>query len=1842
MAAKSSPRSRYVFLAALVVLLVGVIAAFAAASGLSLPGSDFVRVTRVEPVGNADNPTSITVAFSSPMVAADRINKPESLKNAPFTVTPAISAMGRWHSPSIYVVELSTPLAKASEYAIEMKPDVTDLKGRPLKNGYVFRTQGLCPLFVRTIYEKERALITIDFNMPVEPAVLKKFLTLKNDKKENIPFSVLETAAAPTIRLECALTKEDGYSLSIAPGLTGVEGPIPTTEKFTSTVSGVKASEAAKHEPLRVETVYSDRDSTGLRIIVRFSETADGTPPATDLRDYLTVSPEVKNLSIAPRYGAWYDAVEIKGDFKPLEKITVTLKKGFSINGENTLEKDVSRTVLMPNYQAKLKFSEEGKYLTPVRGTTVGIEAVNVKEVRYSLLRLYENNITVSMVSDNYTQFGVPEHLSQLVSSGEVKLTAALNEKTRGAFDIASLSGTKRGVFLLTLNGVPTPEGGNREWELWNIRNTIILTDIGISASKRDNGVTVWANSIARGEPLSGARVSVYSASNQLVAQGKTDADGLFTLNRSEPWETGLAPYLVTVATDDDLSFLQLRADLSARAGYDTAGRPYIESGYEAFLFTPRGVFRPGDTVDVKALVRDAKLKAPKDVPLQWRVMTPTGREMRRGGVTLGKNGAALFNLDLPASAATGLYKASLFIPGNEDTPLGTTTFSVEEFVPPRVEVRINAKLEGKARVLLPKGKINYEIEANHLFGAPAANMKYEGDFTAAPKTFTHPQWADYVFEDASRSFAPMRERVAVSGELDDKGKAETDYTAGDWVPPSMISLAFTARVQEDGGRWANQTHVANWFPAENMIGIRKTDEAHVAGKPITVNVAAITPDGKPGTLKKAKVEFFRVDTHYTWIEADGRSHYDSEEEFVPINAKGATVSLKNGTGSFTVTPPRWGEYMVRVSDENSKAAASVRLYAYSMDRAGSGRGSGLMDRVTLELDKKNYKAGDTAKLTLRAPFKGKVLLTAQTYKQLWAKVFDLTETEKTIPVPVTPDMGPNAYLTVWLLRPVTENETGGEAWSAHRAIGVTSLALDPAPLGLKVSLEAPERAVPGKTVDISVDLKDPDGNPVSGEVALALVDEGILSLTGHKTPDPLGFFTGKRMLSAGLYDMYDYLLPPELRAVPLLHPGGDADGAGVEAFMSNIRRNQEMLTVFLGKVETDARGHAATTITLPEYSGKGRIMAVAVTEAFMGSAERSVTISRDIVVEATTPRALAPGDVFTLPLAVFTTNPEKTGNAVITVTAEGPIEFSGPTSFTVALGSAPNAARQKLSLTGRALDANAAAKIIVTTLIPEDPDNSYEQRLEVPVRSPFPRVSRTGSGTVPPGGNVSVNIPSGWIKGTERAFISVSNGPKADLLTVLNQLAQYPYGCLEQTVSKAWPYVALPDLVEETDESLANPEAVKQALDAAVARVGTMQNPDGSFRMWPDQGWSTYRWGSVYATHFLLEAQKRVPVPEDMLSSALSWLQLMLARPEENGYCHTTRAEDSARAYAVFVLTLAGRAPVGWMQHLSEKQNDMYPSGRIFLAAARALHSGGAAPLRKLPKAMPVVENDSPTLDTNLRNNALLLLAWSLVEPGSAEARDLARELIGSMQKDYEYHSTQENGYASLALGRYMDATKASRKPFNAVITTGQGQLLAKGGDKTPLTVRDARLSELSPLNITSEGPGSPMFSWVASGVPVAAPTETSNNLALTRKLTAPDGTELVPGKDGALRVAQGDLINVTLTVNPGTAPLRETIIVDVLPGGLEVENPRLNNIPDNASDDDSDENDDSKPSLRIDIRDDRIILFYDLVTRPTEHTYTLRAVTKGVFTLPPAAAEGMYAPMRHARTGHGTIVVE
>lgn len=1819
------------------ILFLGFLLALAAGSAAVLfasgfPGRDFVRVEKVEPTGNAENPTSITITFSAPMAAETEVGKTQSLADAPFILTPPVSALGVWRTPRTYVVMPTSPFSLATEYCIEMKEGIRDTAGQPLKNAYVFRTALPRLLDATTRYEKNRTIINLEFNMPIAPQVLKKLLSAKDGKGQALTPSL--TGATPATHLSVILPPlpDRAFTLAIAPGLVSSAGPLPNKKQFTIQGNRIRQDQASA-EPLKVGAIYSDRDRNGLRIMVRFSESAGENPPATDFREYVTVEPQVGNLTILPRYSQWYDTLEIRGDFKPHETVTVTVKKGFTINGDNTLAQDATGTVTMPDYQARLAFSEAGSYLTPDRSTLVAIDALNLKEAGYSLLKLYENNVTVAMVS-NQQDLDIPANLSQVVREGTVRLDTPLNEVQRRSINIEKMAAGNRGVFQLQLNAKPLPEGGDDEWSLRNIRKTIILSDIGICAGIRENGVLVWANSISRGTPVSGASVRVFSPSNQVIAQGTTDASGVFTLDRDEPWEKGLAPCLVTVSADGDMSFLQLTRDLQSRGGCDTSGRPYLKTGYEAFLFAPRGVFRPGEKVEIKALVRASDFAAPRGVPLQWRVTAPANRELRRDALVLDERGAGLFSFVLPESAPTGYYRAGLFVPGTEN-PIGTVDFAVEEFVPPRLEVGIDAQVAGKAGILTPKGKIAYAIDASYLFGAPAAGMTYTGDFTVVPKRFAPAGWENFLFEDETRPFAPIRERNAASGRLDEKGDARTEFTAEAWKAPSILSIVFTARVQDDGGRWTSRTHATDWYPAETMIGLQRDDVQARAGSPLRMTAAAVTPDGTPGTPGELRAELFRVNTHYTWIERDGRSWYETDEEYLPVSSQTLSTPLKEGMTQFDMIPPAGGDYLVRVSDTRSGAAASRRFYASSQNGEGARTGSALMDRVFLELDKPHYRPGETATLTVRAPFTGEALLTAQTDRGLWTKAVTLAETESTLSIPVTADMGPNAYLILWLVRPVTSTEEGGAAWSAHRALGIASLSLSPLPKGLNVSLEAPEKALPGKPVSVAVALRDEKGNPIAGEVALALVDEGILSLTGYATPDPLGFFLGRRALAMKLFDMYDLLLPPELVALPLLGPGGGSPGAGMEAFMSNLRRNQEVLSVFLGKIATDADGRATALITLPEYAGKGRLMAVAVSDDRMGSASASVIISRNVVVEATAPRALAPGDAFELPVSVFFSDPAKAAEAEVHIHAAGPLALSGDAAFTARADGQNGAAPVKKTFSMRALEGNAIATITIETAVPGSPDDSYTQKIEVPVRTPYPRTSVSGSGKIPANGSVAVTVPGGWLPDTEQGFLSISGGPTADLMPLLIQLARYPYGCLEQTVSRAFPYAILPEDASRAATLSLGSETARQLLEGAIFRLGTMQNPDGSFRMWPDQDWSPYAWGSVYATHFLLQAQKKAPVPESMLNQGLEWLRALLAQPVLPGPRGADAASQYAtKAYAAFVLTLAGRPPVAWLGYLTENENAMLPSGRIFLAAAKALHSGSPEPLRALPSMETASPAAGPTLESPLRNEALLLLVWSMIDPTSGEAQDLAQAVGKAMREHPAWHSTQENALICMGLGEYMRATEASHQPFAAVAVTRTGGLVAQGDNAAPVAVASATLSGDSPLSLASQGPGTPLFSWTVSGVPTAPPKPVASNLAIRRVFAAPDGAPLPVDKDGCLRLRQGEVMNITLTLSPGSQPLRDAVLTDILAGGVEVENPRLTGGPDDKEKEPS--------SRRIDIRDDRLILFFENVSSPVQYTYSVRAVTKGRFLLPPAAAEGMYDPMRHALTDAGVLIIE
>jgi uncharacterized protein YfaS (alpha-2-macroglobulin family) len=625
--------------------------------------------------------------------------------------------------------------------------------------------------------------------------------------------------------------------------------------------------------------------------------------------------------------------------------------------------------------------------------------------------------------------------------------------------------------------------------------------------------------------------------------------------------------------------------------------------------------------------------------------------------------------------------------------------------------------------------------------------------------------------------------------------------------------------------------------------------------------------------------------------------------------------------------------------------------------------GSQLLDRVEITTDKDLYKIGDVAKVTLNAPFEGLLLFNVEAAKLIGGEVVKVDKAGTVIEVPITKEMFPNAWCAAWLIRPVAEEEARG----THRAIGVKRLNVDISDFRLDVGLDAPDKCDPASKISVELALKDSQGSPVKGEAALVLVDDGVLGLTDFKAPDLLKHFLAPRRMNSGGFDIYDQLMPLEARSTELLHPAGDAALSLMMDKMNSFAgaakaQRFKILSFFEGMLLTDENGVVRADLELPEFSGRGRLFAVAVSGSRFGMAEQTIQIARDIVTEADLPRFAAPGDTFSVPVTVFNSSAEAK-DVTVELSAEGELAFAenAYAENPVTVSVPANGSRQ-WSVTLKALEPGTAVYNIRTlwsenaagtpaepanpanptnsvnpenpaeaaprASVPETSRKSYEQSIEMPVRSPFPVITLSNSGIFQ-SGDAEIDLRAALdFTGPVTGKLILSDTPLVDLSKALQFLAYYPHGCLEQTLSSAWPFLVLPDAISEIDPLLVRGDLVRRKTDYAIARLQTMQLYDGSFTKWPG-GSQPYNWGSVYAAHFLVEARKAgVSFPDEMLTAAVSWMkQFMAALPSLSSLYsayNTGEAQNRAeiqdlttKAYAAYVLTLCGEKPLGWMHYL-------------------------------------------------------------------------------------------------------------------------------------------------------------------------------------------------------------------------------------------------------------------------------------------------------------------------------------
>jgi len=1532
-------------------------------------------------------------------------------------------------------------------------------------------------------------------------------------------------------------------------------------------------------------------------------------PDANEVKEFVSVEPEVSYTVEA--VNSWRGRrLVLRGAFQPGAIYEVTFQEGLPAANGSSLPKTITRSIHFPIPSPAVRLDAPGRYLSP-RGTlNLPIKAVSLTKVVSRVSPVYANNLVAlaQRESEYYRYRG-----QQLVDlAGETRVVTNLLPAAEGSalvkasLDLRALTGGRdHGIFWLDLSGKKASGDGR----------LLVITDLGIAARTFSGGAVVWVNSLQTAEPSADAAVTVYARNNQVLARGTADASGLARLKWSGSGDTD--PFLITAELDGDLSCINVQQTRVSK-GEGLRGEAYLaEAQLEAAVFSDRGIYRPGETVFIQALVRDRNLQSPPSFPALVRVRRPDGRVFQDLPVELDGAGSAVSTVVLPEYLPTGRYQLELVMPGTF-TQLGSTSIALEDFVPPQIRVEVDpAEGPWNAGDLLL-----FTVHSEHLFGRPAVGLKVKAGVTFTGAPFTPTNWLGWRFGDREKAFSQVVRQLG-SKRLDADGMAlfEVD-SRSTWRPPARLKMIQQATVTEASGR-AVTGYASTWVDAYPFyVGLKPAWSGAVrAGETQLVSVVEVAPDGRPVDQEKPLVLTLSKVTWNSVLRRNHRGRYEWKSERQVVKIRQDTLVAGGTARDWSFAVDGAGDYLLAVSDPASGASSSLSFFAGSSDSEWASWSREKPGWVELAWDRESYQAGDTARLQVRAPFTGEALLTVETDRVLESRVVHLEKNTAEFEVPVKAAYAPNAYCTLTLIRPATAEAL----WSAHRAIGALLLPVERPAHQLQMELSAPAVTRPQAQLSTTVTVHDAQGNPVAGAVTLMAVDEAICMLTDYATPDPLKIFNAQRALAVGACDLYSELMPVTedlLEGVPL--PGGGAAGH-LRRRLNPIKANRfKPVALWKSAVKIGTNGQATINLDLPEFSGELRLMAVAYNSEQIGSADAGVLVKRDLIVQPSLPRFLAMGDTCEAVVMLY-------NESGAPLTAQARVTCGGPLRA--------EEADQKIEL-----PKGGSTRVVIPLIAGPGPGKalcrieveagteSFEETVELAVRPATAPDVKAMSRRLKAGESVTLEPPADWL--TESLYLSgaVSPSPSLQLGRALDYVVHYPYGCLEQTVSGAFPLLRASEWVDDllpSDQAIGDVDAW---VPAAISRVISMQRERGDFALWPSVR-ATDEEASLYALHFLLEAKAAgFTVPAESLEAALQWARVWLdcaVSPEASE--ETWIMEMQSKAYLCHLLALAGRPDPGWNARLREQSARLNYAARAQTAAALLLagEPRQAVPLMEsitLPISRPRVPGR--LLHSEVRDASLLLSTWLDVDPENEAVERLAMYLQGS-QQDGHWGNTQDDAMALLALGKLARFLPAQKQSYEGTLTLPDGTSLAFS-DSEPVEW-NLEPDAAGPVTVRNDGPGD-LYLWSRmQGVSTEPVPEVEQGVSIQRKFLDAGGQPLDPSI-----LQQGDLIVARLALDTKGRWLDQLVIEDLLPAGWEIENPNLvtsKQLPWLKQKSDF--------ARSREARDDRMLIFTGAIRGGAAFYYAARAVTPGTYTLPPVTVSGMYEPEIRAVSGGGEVRV-
>ncbi|MCB2204014.1 hypothetical protein KQI65_04640 [bacterium] len=1766
--------------------------------------SNSVEVVHFSPEGEVPLLSTLEIEFSHDLAPPDKQNV--WLNDQLIRFSPEISGKYKWTSARRLLFSPDVPLQPMQEYEAEITDLVLYNSGLSSDfDDLTFRTPDFDAVKADVFWTHvphEYYTVTIQanlhFNYPVQPDQLREFLEVERDGERIADVRIMSEQPSEVIAISIGeVQQEDAeqrVTLIVREGLQSVIGrkPLAETRKFETKLPPITQ--------LAVTGVASGYDGSSGWIEVATTQMVDEEA----LRKYVRVEP-----SQSLEYFVSDNIFRIEGAFENAQTVELIVEKGLPGMYGGVLEQEYRQQVSFVDVEPAINFTDRrGQYLMRSGEHNVEVRAVNVDEIEIAVEEVFANNVLHFLNQHRWFDYEYGYNPNFYVGNFGKELYTETVEMSSGQNWLGShvinldrvLESRHHGIYVLRVS--------SSESRWIQDSKIIALSDLAAIARVAEDQIVVFVNSIRSGMPVEGVDVTIISSNNQTLLEGRTDQEGTVVFSDVRERTEGFTPSMVTAVKGDDFNFLDLEDTWVETSRFDVGGLTQPSKDVITFFYGERELYRPGETAHVSAIVRAEDMNTLSDIPVIMKVLSPRGRSFQEYKLVLNSEGSFEQEIDFPDYALTGLYRLELYTGG--DKLIGTSSLRVEEFAPDKIRVQLSSKRDSYR----PGQEVSVHVDAEYLFGADASNLRYEADVQLRHRPYRSEAYPKYRFDQSSVRNTRI-DNTVMDGTLDEKGESDLRYTIPtDINAGGILEGAMYVSVFDLTGRTVNRMQPFTVHANDVYLGIQSKGSYFGVDKPIDFRFIAVDKEDRAKRNLKADVKLVRLEWQTVLKKDHGnRYYYASEEKEVLEWEKRITL---NGETPYDVRVTRSGKYELRLSRAGSDSYQKTTFYAYGW--ASSTASSFEVDkegRVDIVFDKKEYRPGETAKVLFMCPFAGRLLITVERNGVFHHEYLDVEKRSVELKLPVRAEYLPNAYITATLFRP----HDGSKETPFLVGHGFASMSVVEKENHLPVSIEAAGKVKPGTTQTITIKTA-PRRNI---HVTLAAVDEGILQITDYKTPDPYAVMYARRALQVTSHDLYQFLLPEIVKMASSVGGGADMMEEAARKRTNPITTKRfNLFSFWSGIRKSDGNGRVRVTLKLPQFNGEARLMAVAYSGQRFGSAEHRMKIADDFILEPQLPRLLTAGDSLLMPVTVINTT-DKRGKVRVQLHTEGNLSVVSSESSSVVV---PANGTAQVQFNVRASDVPGTAKLTLKA----GGAGSATEKYSLAVRPRVPFSVDTRNGTLKNGSRVTLPTAENYVRDTRSVSLTVSPFPAIRFAKQLRNLVGYPHGCIEQTVSKAFPQLYLEEVLK-----LAAPDKYRRHnpvyfVNEAIRKVQAMQLYDGSLAYWPG-GQTRSWWGSVYAAHFLIEAKKaKYRVNDKTLSRLLRYIGREAKKRETYDYVHyrgTGRTvELKARKeilYSLYVLAAAGKADLSTMNYYRGRPHLLTRDTRYLLAGSYGLAGKWSSYHKTVPelfRAELPVRQTGGSFDSELRANAIMLNVLLEVDPANKQIPDILRWIANRADRMY---STQETAFVMLALG------KAARRSASTDISVGvyvDGKKRASY-DGRSIALGDDELGKGSVV-LKASGSGEVYYFWSAEGVKLRGDiVEEDANMQVRRNYYDYQTRQRVAPS----QFRQGQLLVCEIALSGEGRSVDNVAVTDMLPAGCEIENTRLR-----AS---TSLKWDVKDALKVeylDIRDDRLILFTSLDgERTRRYAYLVRVVNAGRFALPPIGAEAMYDPGIHSYHG-------